>query len=120
MAQTTQQLAIAEILESCGFDFIDAWEIEKWQKDSDDFSDKLQERISEQEIVYYSKAMDYLRENDTSLQESMELASDFGYETKNLNSELLATLHYQNALSQKVGECADKLTEFFANVEKVD
>lgn len=45
------------------------------------------------EIIYYSKAMDYLRENDTSLNESFEIASEYGYEVQNLNSETLASLH---------------------------
>ena len=37
--------------------------------------------------------MDYLREHDTSLTESLELAAEYGYTTENLNSELLASLH---------------------------
>jgi len=45
------------------------------------------------EIIYYSKAMDYLRENDISLNESFEIASEYGYEVQNLNSETLASLH---------------------------
>tara|TARA_R100001015_G_C4606464_1_gene161543 strand:- start:763 stop:1170 length:408 start_codon:yes stop_codon:yes gene_type:complete len=45
------------------------------------------------EIIYYSKAMEYLKENDFSLSESLEIAAEFGYNTENLNSELLASLH---------------------------
>ena len=44
------------------------------------------------EIIYYSKAMQYLMEHDTSLSESLEIASMYGYNTENLNSELLASL----------------------------
>ena len=44
------------------------------------------------EIIYYHKAMKYLMENDTSLSESMELAQEIGYEPKDINSELLASL----------------------------
>lgn len=44
------------------------------------------------EMIYYSKAIEYLSENDPSLRESMEIASEYGYEAKDLNSELLASL----------------------------
>ena len=43
-------------------------------------------------IIYYDKAIKYLNENDKSLCKSLELADDFGYELKDLNSELLASL----------------------------
>jgi hypothetical protein len=44
------------------------------------------------EIIYYSDAMRYLMQNDNSLRNSLDLAADFGYELKNLNSETLASL----------------------------
>jgi hypothetical protein len=44
------------------------------------------------EIIYYSAALDYLRENDPSLRQSLELAGDMGYEPKNLSSEILASI----------------------------
>lgn len=44
------------------------------------------------EIIYYSNAMEYLTRNDNSLRESIEIAVDYGYELKNINSELLASL----------------------------
>ena len=44
------------------------------------------------EIIYYSNAMKYLSEHDSSLSESMALAQDMGYEPKDINSELLASL----------------------------
>lgn len=43
-------------------------------------------------VVYYLSAIDYLRENDPSLNESLELANDYGYDIKSLNSELLASI----------------------------
>jgi len=45
------------------------------------------------DIIYYYKAIEYLKENDSSLCESLEIASEFGYTTENLNSEVLASLH---------------------------
>ena len=44
------------------------------------------------EIYYYSNAIKFLQENDPSLQESLEIASDAGYNLENLNSEILASL----------------------------
>ena len=49
--------------------------------------------ISEQcEIIYYSRAMDYLAEHDPSLHEAMDCAEEYGYSPKDLSSEILATL----------------------------
>ena len=44
------------------------------------------------EIIYYVNAIKYLQENDASLHESLEIAKEFGFELKNLNSEVLASL----------------------------
>lgn len=46
----------------------------------------------DQEVIYYSYAIEYLSKNDPSLQDSIKLASDLGYETSDINSELLASL----------------------------
>lgn len=109
---TAQQTALAEILKSNGFEFIDAFEVKEWKEDEDDFAEKIQDRINEQEIIYYSKAIEYLADHDASLMEAMELADDMGYATKDLNSELLATLVYQQNLSAKAGELVKALEEF--------
>lgn len=58
----------------------------------------LQEFLEEKgafniDIIYYSRAMEYLKENDISLNESFEIASEYGYDLENLNSETLASLH---------------------------
>ena len=44
------------------------------------------------EIIYYSKAIKFLSENDASLSESINLAEEMGFTLKNLNSETLASL----------------------------
>jgi hypothetical protein len=44
------------------------------------------------EIIYYSRAMEYLTENDNSLRESLSIASEMGFDLKNLSSETLASL----------------------------
>lgn len=45
------------------------------------------------EIIYYDKAMAYLRKNDISLSESLEIANEMGYEVNQLSSEILASIH---------------------------
>ena len=45
------------------------------------------------EIIYYDKAMDYLRKNDISLSESLEIACELDYKVHELNSEVLASIH---------------------------
>jgi hypothetical protein len=73
----------------------------------DEFSEIVQERINETEIIYYSEAMKLLNVHDTSLTISLSLASDFGYNTIDLNSELLATLLIQQMLSEELNEIID-------------
>ena len=62
----------------------------------------LDDRICEQEIIYYDRAIKYLSENDPSLQTSLSLANDLWYRADQLNSELLATLLYQDELRNNV------------------
>ena len=63
-------------------------------KDVNDLFDDLQTNgYFNEEVIYYSSAIRYLKDNDPSLCESLEIANEYGYTTENLNSELLATLH---------------------------
>lgn len=70
----------------------------------DELRDYLQERIHEAEVIYYTAAMDYLRENDPSLTDALALAHEYGYTADKLNSELLATLLLQQNLSSELAE----------------
>lgn len=45
------------------------------------------------EIIYYSKAIKYLAENDASLGESINISLEIGLSLENINSETLASLH---------------------------
>jgi len=45
------------------------------------------------DIIYYYKAIEYLQENDYSLNESLGIATEMGFTLENLNSEVLASLH---------------------------
>ena len=60
-------------------------------------ADQIEEELQDNgffdvEIIYYANAIDYLKEHDTSLNESLEIAAEYGYITEDLNSELLASL----------------------------
>lgn len=73
--------------------------------DTDEIFQELQDNgFFTVDIIYYSKAIEYLKENDSSLCESLEIAADFGYTTENLNSELLASLHASRQREDKFWE----------------
>ena len=77
----------------------------------------IEQYIHEREIVYYSRAMEYLTENDPSLRESMELADEMGFSVINLNSETLATLLYQKELQTNFYELESELMELIDEYE---
>ena len=69
--------------------------------DLDEAKDNFNELVLESEVIYYQTAMTILSENDDSLKYSLELAIELGYETNNINSELLATLLIQDLLNEE-------------------
>jgi len=83
------------------------------QNDFDEYFNDLIEATFSIECIYYRVAMEYLMDNDISLSESLALASDTGYETKELGSELLATILMQNIEQEKLYKAKDDLEELF-------
>lgn len=81
----------------------------------DDFREYIIDSILNFEIIHYSKAIEYLKENDNSLTRSLEIADEQGFEVANLNSELLATLLYQDELYNEWGEIENEIMEYFEN-----
>jgi len=82
--------------------------------------DELEEKLSDEgafdiEIIYYAKAMEYLMKHDTSLSESMEIADDYGFEPKNINSEILASLLARRNAREEFYDLRDEIEEFFNN-----
>ena len=69
------------------------------------------------EVIYYSNAIEYLRENDPSLNESLEIAAEYGFELKNLNSEILASLLKSQNVRDEFLELRDEINEFFESLE---
>ena len=93
---------IDKLLYTYDYTFIQADELLKFKDDTDGLYDFIIDRIREQDIIYYYNAMKYLAENDISLRDSLNIASEYGYTLKGLNSELLATLLHQEKLIEKL------------------
>jgi hypothetical protein len=70
------------------------------------------------EIIYYSEAINYLKENDFSLKLSLEIAKDFGYNIEDLNSELLASLLASENATTKFQDLQKEIEDFFIDVIK--
>ena len=70
------------------------------------------------EIIYYSNAIDFLAKNDPSLQESLEIASELGYEVQNLNSEILASLLASQLARDEFYELESEILDFFEKLEE--
>lgn len=77
----------------------------------------IRQEISEDEVIYYSKAMEYLSNNDASLHESMTLADELGYSPKDINSELLATLLMQQNLNEELNSLVSEIEDIYNEVE---
>ena len=80
-----------------------------------DFCDKVNDAIMHEEVIYYHEAIKYLMREDASLSDSLDIASEYGYTTEQLNSELLATLLYQQRLTEQWYEIEEQVKELFNN-----
>jgi len=78
-----------------------------------DFCDKVNDAIMQEEIIYYYEAIKYLMNEDASLGQSLDIASEYGYTTEQLNSELLATLLYQQKLTEQWYEIENQVSKLF-------
>ena len=68
------------------------------------------------EIIYYSNAIKFLQENDASLKESLEIASEFGYSIDNLNSEVLASLLASRQAEEEFYDLQSEIDDFFQDL----
>ena len=90
--------------------------------DNDDAFSSIYDMIDENggfdcEVTYYSNAIKYLQENDASLMESLEIAAEYGYELKDLNSEILASLLATQKAKDTFSELRDEINNFFESLE---
>lgn len=105
-----QTKKVAEILQGIDIDVMpeDLKELES----VDEVEEYLQDNgLFDVEIIYYTKAMDYLHEHDNSLQISLGLAHDMGYTIDKVNSELLASLLASENMREEFGNVRDEIEE---------
>lgn len=99
------------------FAFLSAYDLtdERYapETDTDSIHEYLLERISEQEIIYYSNAIEYLKENDPSLRDSLALAAEYSFKLEELDSEKLATILMQENIRNEAYKLAEKLADIF-------
>lgn len=87
----------------------------------DDIYNQIEENQGfEIEIIYSSNAIEYLANNDPSLQESCNLAFNMGYDVSNINSELLATLLASQNAREEFQELKNEIDEFFEELEELE
>ena len=70
------------------------------------------------DIIYYSNAIKYLQENDPSLRESLAIANELGFEPKNLNSEILASLLASQNVRNDFYDAESKISNFFEELQE--
>ena len=74
-----------------------------------DIQEVIDGAINEIEVIYYSKAIKYLAENDASLRDSMALAAELCTPIKDISSELLATLLMQDITRESLCSAASEI-----------
>ena len=73
----------------------------------------MNENMLDEDVIYYSNAINYLMENDPSLVDSMELASDYGYELANVTSEILASILKSHYNAEHFNNFEDEITAYY-------
>lgn len=68
------------------------------------------------DIIYYSEAIKYLAENDSSLRESLDLAAQMCLSVENLNSETLASLLASQNARENFSSLEDEINSFFEDL----
>lgn len=69
-------------------------------------------------IIYHHAALDYLKQNDPSLQFSLKIAESMGFELKRLNSEILASLLASENAREEFDNLRNQIEEFFIKLQE--
>ena len=109
----TRNDALKKLLENTNLDCLDYQDFET----AEALIDNIRTQISEDEIIYYSNAMEYLLRNDASLKDSIDIALEFGYELKDINSELLATLLNRKLMDEELSRIEADINEIYNESE---
>ena len=119
--ETTLKTQIEEFLRSLNIDNLEIMDyVDIEEIDLSNAFDSIYGQIDDAggfnvEIIYYSNAIQYLKEKDPSLSESIEIAEEIGYSLKNLNSEILASLLASRYASFDFQEKEKEIDNFFNN-----
>ena len=99
-------------------DAIDIADCSDGREATEAMNEKLERAVQESsDIIYYSKAIKFLAENDNSLRESMKIASEMGYNVEDLNSELLASLLNYSQNMEQLSEDLEAFENDFNNLD---
>jgi hypothetical protein len=110
---------ITEFLKSLDIDNVDIMDyINIDEIDHDNPAESIFDMINDNggfnvDIIYYYNAMEYLKRNDPSLSESMEIAIEYGYKLEDINSELLASLHASQKAMSDYWDYQNEINNFF-------
>lgn len=105
LRQSISTLLIGDLADYC---FSRTWQNSEHLENY--FTDYFNELTGE-EFVYYNDAIEYLSQNDISLQSSIEIAVELGYDLKSIDSCMLANLLHQN--EQRDQLCNINFNELF-------
>ena len=99
-------------MEALDFDACECLNPSDLENGTDYVMETLEEHVREtSDIIYYSRAIEYLSEHDASLRRSLELADELGYKPADLNSELLASLLNENETLAELWRIRDEVEE---------
>ena len=75
----------------------------------------FENNLLDQEIIYHANAIEFLKRHDQSLQQSLEIAKEYGYTIENIHSELLASLLKTSHAKEEFDDflSSDTLQEIF-------
>ena len=70
------------------------------------------------DVIYYGDAIQYLKEYDPSLKDSINIALEYGYTLENINSEILASLLASQNGIEGFNDLQNEINTFFEELEE--
>ena len=80
------------------------------------FNGYINDLIAKHEVSDYSCAVRYLLKDPQNYKKSLALANEYGYETKDFTSVLLASLLYQHELQETLDGSQSELEDIFNEI----
>ena len=119
----TKETLLANLLETVQIDNLD---LQYFIENSDATSyGELEEYICENngfdvEIIYFSDAIDFLKEYDQSLSESLDIAKGLGLDIGDLTSEVLASLLASENCRNDFWESRNEIEEYYTSISELE